>query len=87
VSFDFAVDPAVVTLPDPMATYRRPAQPKRIQAAGATYPVTFPAPETLSLKGDAGFTATVSFAAGSATPTPAWTRSAAPCWPSRSRRG
>jgi hypothetical protein len=67
VSFDFDVDPAVVTLPDPMATYFRPAQPKRIQAAGATYPVTFPATETLSLKGDAGFTATVSFAAGSAT--------------------
>lgn len=73
VSFDFDVHPSRVNLPKTMAEYFQDARPKAIQASGATYPITFPTAETLTLEGDpptaggANFTVTVTFPQGSTT--------------------
>jgi len=59
------VHPEVVRLPSPMSTYMVRARPKIIDGYGVAFPVAFQGGETLVVDGTAGYSATVTFAAGS----------------------
>ena len=64
-SFQFDVHNVILSLPDKLSAYFQRAEPKRITASGASYPITWLGGEDLSLSGEANFSVTITFEAGS----------------------